>query len=222
MLNSRRDLLLVIIVCLASIVLVIYLFGQINFHQLQDLLRRIGIWAPIIYISVYIIATSLLMPSTPLNVTGGAVFGLWFGLLWASGAAVIAALASFAFTRTFGREFVAKKMAGRWEAIDAEMQGGGLWYTFAVRLLPLIPHGLINYSAGLTSVRFKDYLLGTIPGTILGVLPPVLIGSSGLKAATTGDILPLVAALALTGIAVAAATLYRRHRTTDEENPEGH
>jgi uncharacterized membrane protein YdjX (TVP38/TMEM64 family) len=76
--------------------------------------------------------------------------------------------------------------------MDAEMRQGGLFYMFAIRLLPIIPYGLVNFAAGLTSIRFRDYLIGTILGTVPGVLPFVMLGSSGLQAMRTGDILPLL------------------------------
>lgn len=190
----------------------IYLLGGINPAQLQSWLKQAGIWAPIIYITFYTVATVLVLPSTALNLTGGAIFGLWWGILWTSIAAVIAAVVAFTFTRTVGREMIARKLAGRWQAMDAEMHQSGLFYMFAIRLLPIIPYGLVNFSAGLTSIRFRDYLLGTILGTVPGLLPFVMLGSSGLQAMRTGDVLPLVGALSLTGLLVGGATWYRRRR----------
>jgi uncharacterized membrane protein YdjX (TVP38/TMEM64 family) len=84
---------------------------------------------------------------------------------------------------------------------------------FAIRLVPIMPYGLVNFAAGLTSISFKDYVLGTTIGTVPSVLPFVLLGSSGLKALNTGDVLPLVGALALTGILVGGSTWYRRRTT---------
>ena len=91
---------------------------------------------------------------------------------------------------------------------------------FAIRLIPIMPYGLVNFAAGLTSVSFKDYVLGTTLGTVPSVLPFVLLGSSGLKALRTGDVLPLVGALALTGILVAGSTWYRRRRTFPKKAAE--
>ena len=98
------------------------------------------------------------------------MFGVWWGTFWTTIAAIVAAIAAFAFTRTVGREFVSRKLTGKWEAIDAEIKQGGLFYMFAVRLLPIIPYGLVNFSAGLTSIKFKDYFIGTLLGTLPGVL----------------------------------------------------
>lgn len=40
-------------------------------------------------------------------------------------------------------------------------KGVGVFYMFAIRLVPIMPYGLVNFAAGLTSVNFKDYLVGT-------------------------------------------------------------
>ncbi len=203
--------------CILVTGVAVYLLGGINSVQLQASLNRAGIWAPITYIAVYTVATILVLPSTPLNLTGGAIFGPWLGTLWTSMAAVIAAVVAFAFTRTVGREAIARKLAGRWQSMDAEMRQGGLFYMFAIRLLPIIPYGLVNFAAGLTSIRFRDYLLGTILGTVPGILPFVLLGSSGLQAVRTGNVLPLMGALGLTALLVGGATWYRRRRQSPQK-----
>ena len=213
MLNFKTSIILLTVVCIIATGLAVYLLGGIEPAQIQAWLKSSGIWAPIIYIGVYVVATILILPSTALNLTGGAIFGPWLGTTWTSIAAIVAAIVAFAFTRTVGREAVAKRLAGRWQAMDAEVRRGGLFYMFAIRLVPIMPYGLVNFAAGLTSVSFKDYVLGTTLGTVPSVLPFVLLGSSGLKAIRTGDVLPLLGALALTGILVAGSTWYRRRRT---------
>ncbi|MGL4498909.1 MAG: TVP38/TMEM64 family protein [Planktothrix sp.] len=215
--NLKQGLLLLTVICVFATAIAVYLLGGIDPELLQSWLKEAGIWAPIIYIILYTISTILLLPSTALNLTGGAIFGPWLGTLWTSIAAIVAAVIAFIFTRTVGREAVAKRLAGRWEAMDAEMRQGGMFYMFAIRLLPIIPYGLVNFAAGLTSVTFKDYLLGTALGTVPGVLPFVMLGSSGLKALRTGDMLPLLGALSLTGLLVGGATWYRRRRSLSKQ-----
>lgn len=212
MLNSKNFLFLLTLVCFFLTSLVIHLLGGIKPEQLQEWLKQAGIWAPIIYIALYIVATVLIMPSTALNLTGGAIFGLWLGTLWTSIAAITAAVISFYYSRSFARKGLGNKLDRHWRKMDAEVVRGGIFYIFAIRLLPIIPYGLVNFAAGLTSVSFKDYFLGTILGTIPGVLPFVFLGSSGLKALRTGDILPLIGALSLIGGLILGSTWYQRYR----------
>jgi uncharacterized membrane protein YdjX (TVP38/TMEM64 family) len=210
--NVKMCLLLLVVVCLLATGWAMWALGEIDLNQLQRWLDTWGIWAPIAYIAIYAIATVMILPSTALNLAGGALFGPWLGTFWTSLAAILAAIAAFAFTRTVGREAVAKRLAGRWQTMDAEVKRGGCFYMFAIRLIPVMPYGLVNFAAGLTSVSFKDYVVGTTLGTVPSVLPFVLLGSSGLQAIRTGDIWPLLLALALTGMLVAGSTWYR-HRT---------
>ncbi len=200
----------VTVLCIAATVIVFGWLGGIEPARMQAALQQAGLWAPLAYIGLYVIATVLLLPSTALNLTGGAIFGFGWGLMWTTIAAVIAAIATFAFSRTVGREAVAKRLAGRWQDMDAEVQRGGMFYIFALRLLPLMPYGIVNFAVGLTSVRFRDYAVGTALGTVPGVLPFVLMGSSGVKAVQRGEVLPLLAALAMMGLLVGGATWYRR------------
>jgi uncharacterized membrane protein YdjX (TVP38/TMEM64 family) len=215
-LNFKSGIFLLTLICIVATGVGVYLLGGIDQAQLQAWLKQAGIWAPLIYIALYTLGTILILPSTPLNLSGGAIFGAWWGTLWTSVAAVIAAVVAFAFTRTVGRDIVARKFAGRWEAMDAEMRQGGLFYMFAIRLLPIIPYGLVNFAAGLTSIRFKDYLIGTVLGTVPGILPFVMMGS-GLRALKSGDVLPLMGALGLTGLLVGGATWYRRRRQSPQK-----
>ncbi|MEA5497843.1 TVP38/TMEM64 family protein [Limnoraphis robusta] len=213
MFKFKKGIIFLTLICIFATAIAVYLLGGLDPEKIQIWLQKAGIWAPVIYIIVYTLATILILPSTALNLTGGAIFGPWLGTVWTSIAAIIAAIIAFTFTRTIGRNWVAKKLTGRWQAMDAEMQQGGLFYMFAIRLLPIIPYGLVNFSAGLTSVSYKDYIIGTMLGTIPGVLPFVMLGSTGLKALRTGDVLPLVGALSLTGMLVGGATWYRRRRS---------
>ena len=209
--KPRNSIIFLAIFCIVATGVGVAVIGGIDPQQLQRLLEEMGIFAPIIYLVFYTVGTLLILPSTPLNLAGGAIFGIWWGTLWTTVAALVAAIAAFAFTRTVGRDFISQKLAGRWSAVDAEIRQGGLFYMFAIRLLPIIPYGIVNFVAGLTSIRFKDYLIGTLLGTLPGVLPFVMMGA-GITELSQGNVLPLMCAFALTGMLVGGATWYRRHR----------
>jgi uncharacterized membrane protein YdjX (TVP38/TMEM64 family) len=148
--NSSIILLMVIFIALPAVVA--YLLGWIDPLRLQGLILSAGAWAPLLYVGLYVVATSLLLPSTPLNISGGLLFGLSLGMLWTGIAAVVAAAMTFAFARTLGQTVIRQKMVGRWQAMDAEVRRGAKLYMFAVRLLPVLPNGLVNYSAGVVTL----------------------------------------------------------------------
>ncbi len=187
----------------------IYYLGGLNSALIQTWLNNSGIWAPIIYILLYTIATLLILPSTPLNLSGGAIFGVVWGTVWTTIAAIVAAIVAFWFTRTIGRETIRRRFAGKWEKLDAELHHGGLFYMFAIRLLPLIPYGLVNFTAGLTVISWRNYIIGTMLGTVPGILPFVMMGA-GLTALQKGDLVPIMGSMGLIGLLVGTTTWYRR------------
>jgi len=208
--NKKIFLFLLFIVSLVATGVAAFLMGGISPDRLQLLLNQTGVWTPLIYIAIYVLATVLILPSTALNLTAGAIFGLWWGTLWTSIAAILAAVVSFSFTRTVGRDVVALKLGRNFREMDDRFQQGGIFYMFALSLLPIIPYGLVNFTAGLTSIKFRDYFLGTLLGTVPGILPFVMLGSFGLRAIQTGEILPLLGALSLIALLVVGATWYKR------------
>jgi uncharacterized membrane protein YdjX (TVP38/TMEM64 family) len=175
-------------------------------------LDRAGAWAPALFVLCYALATSLLLPATPLNLLAGAAFGPFLGTLLTSSGALAGAVVNFALARSVGRGVAAARLSGRWPSLSNELRRGGAWYVFAMRLLPIIPYGVVSYAAGVSPIRFRDYFWSSLPGTVLGILPFVLIGSSGVKVLKQGSVLPLAAALCAAGVLVLAARLYRRSR----------
>ncbi|MDJ1172898.1 TVP38/TMEM64 family protein [Roseofilum capinflatum] len=212
----KHILFLLFILGIVGTIIAFYWLSELEFEQLEQELQGMGMGTPLLFMGIYIISTLLILPTTPLNLMAGVLFGPGLGLLWTSLASIICALIGFAFTRTLGRKRVSERLKGYWQAMDADIAYGGLFYVFSIRLLPIIPFGIVNLAAGLTSVRVKDYLLGTVVGTVLGLFPFILLGSEGVKAIKTGEILPLLGALALSSLLVGMATWYRRHRMPPE------
>jgi uncharacterized membrane protein YdjX (TVP38/TMEM64 family) len=183
-------------------------------------LQRAGAWAPVLFVLCYALATSLLLPATPLNLLAGAVFGPAAGIALTSAGALAGAVADFALARSVGRRGVGERLAQRWPALGGELRRGGAWYVFAMRLLPVIPYGVVSYAAGVSTIRFRDYFWSSLPGTVLGILPFVLIGSSGVRVLQRGSVLPLAASLGAAGTLVLVARLYRRWRASAAEPVE--
>ncbi len=183
-------------------------------------LQRAGVWAPAVFVLCYAVGTSLLLPATPLNLLAGAAFGPVAGTLLTGAGALIGAVADFALARSLGRRGAADRLTQKWPAVGNELRRGGAWYVFAMRLLPVIPYGVVSYAAGVSPIRFRDYFWSSLPGTVLGILPFVLIGSSGVRVLQRGSVLPLVASLGAAGTLVLAARLYRRWRASSAEPAE--
>ena len=218
--TGKNWILLLVVSALTAAALVAGRLAGHDADWMNAELQRAGVWAPALFVLCYAAGTSLLLPATPLNLLAGAAFGPLAGALLTSAGALTSAVLNFALARSVGRRGAGERLAQRWPAIGGELRRGGAWYVFAMRLLPVIPYGVVSYAAGVSPIRFRDYFWSSLPGTVLGILPFVLIGSSGVRVLQRGSVLPLVASLGAAGTLVLAARLYRRWRASSAEPVE--
>lgn len=181
------------------------------FSQVQALVQTSGIWGAVIFVIAYAIATLLILPVTAFNIAGGALYGVSTGLLLTSSGALISALLGFFLARSLGSTLIANpyKSADNLSNIGHNLVTGGIGYAFAARLLPLIPYGVVSLAAGMSPIKRRDYLLGTLMGTPLGIAPFVFLGSTGVQMSSSHEVLPLLLSSMGLAMLIAVATWYR-------------
>jgi uncharacterized membrane protein YdjX (TVP38/TMEM64 family) len=213
--NFRAILLkLILFTTLLSILVGGIAFKQfVQFQQISELIENSGYIGYLIFIITYVIATLLVLPSTAFNLLGGALFGGVEGLFLTSTAALISAIAAFGLARWLGKDYVERFILKDFDKLNQQLKLGGFFYTFAARLLPLIPYGVVSFAAGLSQIRKQDYILGTLLGTPLGLAPFVWLGSSGVRALSSHDLLPLIISSTVIAVLIAISTWYQQRQT---------
>lgn len=203
---------LIAIAGLITVITVWITFIHIDWlSQVQELVKTSGIWGSIIFVIAYAIATLLVLPVTALNIAGGALYGVLTGLLLTSLGALISALLGFILARSLGTKLITSEYnsADNLSNVGQNLDKGGIGYAFAARLLPLIPYGVVSIAAGISPIKRRDYLLGTLMGTPLGIAPFVFLGSTGEQVLSKNDVLPLLASSMGLAMLVAVGTWYR-------------
>ncbi len=170
----RLALLLVLLVAAAAIALLVDLPSAAEVRALVD---RSGAVAPVVFVVIYALVTLAPLPKNVLSALAGAVFGFAYGSLLVYLAALVGAGIAFSLGRTLGRESVEGLTGGKVARVDALLARRGLVAVIGARLIPVLPFTAINYSAGLTAIRFRDFALGTAIGIIPGTLAYVALGS---------------------------------------------
>jgi uncharacterized membrane protein YdjX (TVP38/TMEM64 family) len=160
----------------------------------------------------------LMLPASLLMMLAGFLFGLAKGLLLIWTAGLIASSAAFWIARYAARPWIERRVRqrGLFQAIDRAIRRKGLLVVFLSRIVMLLPFPALNYTLGLTAVRFRDYVVGSN----LGMLPPyflfVYLGTTvsnvtaflnGTVALQDGDL--LVGAAALAAILAMVALIVR-------------
>jgi uncharacterized membrane protein YdjX (TVP38/TMEM64 family) len=185
---------------------------------LRQWIGTIGWAAPVVFVGLYALVTLAPVPKNVLSAVAGLLFGLVQGVLLVLLAAVLGALAAFALGRLLGREAVERLTSTRVREVDELLTRRGLIAVLAVRLVPVIPFTAINYTAGLTGVRLRDYFVGTAIGIIPGTVAYVTLGTYG---STPGAWPFLASAAALAALSVAGVLVARRHRSSGSTKAQG-
>lgn len=130
------------------------------------------------FLGLYVLLAVLALPLWWLQIVGGVGLGLCKGFVLSTVAAAIGAVAGQWLSRTligawFQQRIVKRKATI--EKIDQRLGHNGLLVVMALRLLHLTPFGLSNYLFGVTRIRVRDVLIGTLIGGI-----PTLLFYTGL------------------------------------------
>lgn len=127
------------------------------------------------YMLVFIILASSLIPMALfLTLTGGFLFGIWFGALFAISSAVIGGMLFVLAMKTALSDWFEKK-AGAWLLrMEEGIEENAFNYLLTMRLIPVFPFWLVNLGSALFNVRLSIF----IGATVLGMIPATLIYAS--------------------------------------------
>lgn len=159
---------------------VIFLARYFQFDQklieVKDWISEQGVWAPVLFVCLYVVATIAALPGSVLTIAAGALFGSVLGVTTVIIGATIGASLSFLIARYAARDMILGLLSKneRFQKLNQLTEKNGDIIVAITRLVPIFPFNLLNYGFGLTAVPFKTYVfwsaLCMLPGTILFVV----------------------------------------------------
>jgi uncharacterized membrane protein YdjX (TVP38/TMEM64 family) len=205
---------------------------DLDVHGLQQvlpLLRTPG--GALMFIPLYAVWVTLLLPGVWASMLAGALYGTWWGSLIVFVGACLGAEAAFLLGRTWLRAWAQRRLAAipKLQAVERAVSREGLKLVLLTRLSPAFPFSLLNLAYGLSEVSLRDYtlgLIGILPGTILFCGLGALAGDvARFGEVLSGEADPATWALRITGIlaTVAVVLLVSRaaRQALQESEPPG-
>lgn len=180
--------------------------------DLRALIHDLGPFAPVASVGLNVAQGVLApIPGFVVPYVNGVVFGTLLGglLSWIGGLG--AAAACFGIARTVGRDF-AERMCRNHRSLDRANRLAsrhGMGTVILARVAPGMPFDAISYLAGLTRIRFWQFITGTAIGSAPHAFLYALVGEQLDVPVWIGLVtMPAVGALML-GVAAIGARLWR-------------
>jgi len=172
----------------------------------------------LLFIPLYALWVTLLLPGVWASMLAGALYGTWLGSLVVFVGASLGALVVFLLGRTWLRGWALRRLeaAPKLRAVEQAVSREGLRLVLLTRLSPAFPFSLLNLAYGLSEVSLRDYtigLAGIVPGTILFCGLGALAGDvARFQEVLSGQADPLTWAVRLLGLGATLAVVWLVNR----------
>jgi uncharacterized membrane protein YdjX (TVP38/TMEM64 family) len=153
---------------------------KFTLEKTRHMIENAGPWRFVIFAFAYSITALIPFPATLLSTVSGAVWGEYIGTFYTVICATMASCIPFAISRLLGRNLIGKMIEKNHTAdrCDRFAKKNGFMTVLIMRLVPILPWDMVNYLSGLCGIRFRDYLLASLIGTIPASFTYNLIGAS--------------------------------------------
>ncbi len=193
------------------------LLGRGDIAGLRDYILSYGFWAPVASCFLMILQALVApVPSFLITFANGLAFGVFWGWMLSLFGHVLAAAVCFWISRSLGRVPV-EVLVGRTglQSADRWFARWGMYAVFVGRLVPGVAFDVISYAAGLTRMRFRNFLIATA----LGIFPQTFLYSYlGRQAPEYVALFLVTSALVVAGVIAVAVVRYRRERRKPKRN----
>ncbi len=100
----------IIIVLVVLAALIIVFWDYLNIETLLLIVEGIrgNPWSPVIFVAIYAVAVTFMVPASALTLLSGPLFGFWWGLLLTVIGSNLGCHISYFLAKLVGKDFVAK------------------------------------------------------------------------------------------------------------------
>lgn len=138
--------------------------------RIQQLVQELGVWGPLFLTGVALLTPLLMIPRWPVAVACGALYGLFWGSLFANIICVGGALIHYGFARLFLARSAERLQNSRLSWLKPTSENEFITF-FLLRAFPLSNSSAVNLLAGSMRVSVGIYVsasfLGMLPSTIM-------------------------------------------------------
>jgi uncharacterized membrane protein YdjX (TVP38/TMEM64 family) len=145
--------------------------------EARDFGESLGPFAVAAYVPLFVIA-NFVITWPILAGAAGLLFGTAAGWPLALAGVTLAALTQMWVARFLAGEHAGALLPERTRSLEEFLTRHGAVAVMESRIVPALPYGVVNFSAGLTRLRFRDMAWGTVIGAAPKVFAYTALGGS--------------------------------------------
>ncbi|RRJ83496.1 TVP38/TMEM64 family protein [Aestuariirhabdus litorea] len=179
--------------------------------RILQLVRDAGPTGPLIIVATMAIAIVFSpLPSAPIAMVSGALYGHLAGTLYIFIGSLVGASIAFTIARVLGYQAAQQWIEQRFPQWKLGDQRRLMWLVMASRLVPFVSFDLVSYAAGITALSYPRFLLATA----IGILPASFLLAHFGEAAMEHQF--AISLILLAVLLIAAGLSQLRSRTPDD------
>jgi len=215
---DRRTRLAALAVLLAGAALAVSSLGVPDPAQLRAAVAPDAVWTPLAAVLVAAALAVVLFPRAGIALLAGLLFGPLPATVYTVVGTVLGASIAFGIGRTLGRPYLAAYTGRRPDhhrlvRLQGWLERRGVLAVVYVRLVPLLPFGLLNYCFGATRVSLRAFAFGTGAAILPSTVVYATLGASVTRPGSPAFLVS-TALVALLALASALHLRTSRRRTT--------
>ena len=197
-----------------------FLLSGINAGEVRDRVDDAGPWAPVAFVLASSVLTVLFIPGPILAGASGLLFGVALGTPLSILSATLGAVLAFSISRWWAHDAVEHLAGPRLSAVREWIGDRGFRSVFYARIAPGAPYNAVNYGAGLTPVKLRDFALATMIGCAPRAFAYTAIGGSISNLDRPEAIIAFAVLVVMAVVGLIPILQERRRRLPKQSEPE--
>jgi uncharacterized membrane protein YdjX (TVP38/TMEM64 family) len=173
--------------------------------EARDFVDELGPLGPILFVPLFVVV-NFVVAWIILAGAAGLLFGTVAGTALALAGVTAASLTQMAVARRLAGSHRGRLLPERTRRVENFLTENGAVAVMESRIVPVLPWGIVNYSAGLTHLSYGAMALGTVIGAAPKVFAYTALGGN-LDDLTSPEVIIAVALLAILALAGALVVL---------------
>lgn len=152
---------------------------HIGVNEIKGYLLSYGQWSIGILFLIYLLKPIFVVtPISVLAVASGLIYGPVYGTIYTMIGAFLSATVAFYLASILGQSFVDKLLKGKNTKIEGDIEKHGFSVILFLRLAFIFPYDPLSFAAGLSKMKYRHFILGTLIGVIPEMIAYNYLGTS--------------------------------------------